>query len=229
MFEGKAQRISESAIALKDRADGAQTEVSAAVATVQEIIAKEDDAKEAVRKATMALSMAEARLQLASEALDAKRGSVGQLEVSLDDVEEEALASAQEEIKGCQASLSKCKEELRRVQGKKMELQKEVDRLTELAERALLDASKAEEDVSNIMVLAEQAVALEMEAAKRANDAELALQKAEKAISLVDSVVELVLSFHTAARIRAYAELPYIHMVEEAMAQVSSNAVKWSD
>ncbi|VAH54756.1 unnamed protein product [Triticum turgidum subsp. durum] len=130
MFEGKAQRISESAIALKDRADSAQTEVSAAVATVQEIISKEDDAKEAVRKATMALSMAEARLQLAAEALDAKRGSVGQL-----------------------------------------------------------DASKAEEDVSNIMVLAEQAVALEMEAAKRANDAELALQKAEKA---VESVVELV-------------------------------------
>ncbi|VAH54755.1 unnamed protein product [Triticum turgidum subsp. durum] len=189
MFEGKAQRISESAIALKDRADSAQTEVSAAVATVQEIISKEDDAKEAVRKATMALSMAEARLQLAAEALDAKRGSVGQLEVSLDDVEEEALASAQEEIKGCQASLSKCEEELGRVQGKKMELQKEVDRLTEFAERALLDASKAEEDVSNIMVLAEQAVALEMEAAKRANDAELALQKAEKA---VESVVELV-------------------------------------
>ncbi|VAH39231.1 unnamed protein product [Triticum turgidum subsp. durum] len=103
--------------------------------------------------------------------------------------EEEALASAQEEIKGCQASLSKCEEELGRVQGKKMELQKEVDRLTELAERALLDASKAEEDVSNIMVLAEQAVALEMEAAKRVNDAELALQKAEKA---VESVVELV-------------------------------------
>ncbi|KAM0867654.1 hypothetical protein ACQ4PT_041845 [Festuca glaucescens] len=192
MFEGKAQRISESAIALKDRADGTQTEVSAAVATVQEIISKEDDAKEAARKATMALSMAEARLQLASEALDAKRGSVGQLEVSLDDVEEEALASAQEEIKVCQLSLSKCEEELRRVQGKKMELQKEVDRLTELAERALLDASKAEEDVSNIMALAEQAVALEMEAAKRANDAELALQKAEKAISLVNSVVELV-------------------------------------
>ncbi|XP_047070915.1 K(+) efflux antiporter 2, chloroplastic-like [Lolium rigidum] len=192
MFEGKAQRISESAIALKDRADGTQAEVSTAVAAVQEVIAREDDAKDAVRKATMALSMAEARLQLAAQALDAKRGSVGQLEVSLDDVEEEALASAQEEIRACQLTLSRCEEELRRVQGKKMELQKEVDRLTELAERALLDASKAEEDVSNIMVLAEQAVALEMEAAKRANDAELAMQKAEKAISLVDSVVDLV-------------------------------------
>uniref|UniRef100_A0A0D9WBC2 DNA mismatch repair protein MSH3 n=1 Tax=Leersia perrieri TaxID=77586 RepID=A0A0D9WBC2_9ORYZ len=191
MFEEKAQRISESAIALKDRADKAQSDVSSAVATVQEIISKEDDAKEAVRKATMALSMAEARLQLASEALDAKRGSVGPMEVSIDDVEEEALASAQTEIKECQESLSKCEEELRRIQDKKMELQKEVDRLTELAERALLDASKAEEDVANIMVLAEQAVALEMEAAQRANDAELALQKAEKAISTVDAVVDL--------------------------------------
>uniref|UniRef100_A0A0E0PFY0 DNA mismatch repair protein MSH3 n=1 Tax=Oryza rufipogon TaxID=4529 RepID=A0A0E0PFY0_ORYRU len=191
MFEEKAQRISESAIALKDRADKAQSDVSSAVTTIQEIISKEADAKEAVRTATMALSMAEARLQLASEALDAKRGSVGPMEVSIDDVEEEALASAQEEIKECQESLSKCEEELRRIQEKKMELQKEVDRLTELAERALLDASKAEEDVANIMVLAEQAVALEMEAAQRANDAELALQKAEKAISSVDAVVEL--------------------------------------
>ncbi|OEL38007.1 K(+) efflux antiporter 1, chloroplastic [Dichanthelium oligosanthes] len=191
MFEEKAQRISESAIALKDRADSAQRDVSTAVATVQEIISKEADAKEAVQKSTMALSMAEARLQLAAEALEAKRGSVGPMEVSFEGVEEEALVSAQEEIKDCRAVLLKCEEELRRIQDKKMELQKEVDRLTELAERALLDASKAEEDVANIMVLAEQAVALEMEAAQRANDAELALHKAEKAISSVDTVVEL--------------------------------------
>ncbi|WVZ87742.1 hypothetical protein U9M48_034335 [Paspalum notatum var. saurae] len=191
MFEEKAQRISESAIALKDRADSAQRDVSSAVATVQEIIGKESDAKEAVQKATMALSMAEARLQLAAEALDAKRGSVGPMEVSFEGVEEEALVSSQEEIKDCRAVLTRCEEELRHIQDKKMELQKEVDRLTELAERALLDASKAEEDVANIMVLAEQAVALEMEAAQRTNDAELALQKAEKAISVVDTVVEL--------------------------------------
>ncbi|CAL5070856.1 unnamed protein product [Urochloa decumbens] len=191
MFEEKAQRISELAIALKDRADSAQRDVSAAVATVQEIISKEADAKEAVQKSTMALSMAEARLQLAAEALEAKRGSVGPMEFSIEGVEEESLASAQEEIKDCWAILSKCEEELRRIQEKKMELQKEVDRLTELAEKAQLDASKAEEDVANIMVLAEQAVALEMEAAQRANDAELVLHKVEKAISSVDNVVEL--------------------------------------
>ncbi|KAF8659978.1 hypothetical protein HU200_058061 [Digitaria exilis] len=193
MFEEKAQRISESAIALKDQADSAQKDVSAAVATVQDIISKEADAKEEVQKYTMALSMAEARLQLAAEALEAKRGSVGPMEVSFEGVEEEALASAQEEIGDCRAVLSKCEEELRRIQEKKRELQKEVDRLTELAENAQLNASKAEEDVANIMVLAEQAVALEMEAAQRANDAELALHKAEKAISSVDTVVELPL------------------------------------
>ncbi|KAK3141113.1 hypothetical protein QOZ80_4BG0329720 [Eleusine coracana subsp. coracana] len=191
MFEEKAQRISESAIALKDRADSAQRDVSAAVTTVQEIISKEADVKEAVQKATMALSMAEARLQLAAEAMEANRGSVGQMEDSFEGVEEEALVSAQEEIKDCQAVLSKCEEELRHIQERKRELQKEVDRLTELAEKALLDASKAEEDVANIMVLAEQAVALEMEAAQHANDAELALQKAEKAISSVDTVADL--------------------------------------
>ncbi|GJN01290.1 hypothetical protein PR202_ga18545 [Eleusine coracana subsp. coracana] len=162
MFEEKAQRISESAIALKARADSAQRDVSAAVTTVQEIISKEADVKEAVQKATMALSMAEARLQLAAEAMEAKEG-IG-------------WANGKE---------------LRHIQERKRELQKEVDRLTELAEKALLDASKAEEDVANIMVLAEQAVALEMEAAQHANDAELALQKAEKAISSVDTVVDL--------------------------------------
>jgi chromosome segregation ATPase len=190
MFEEKAQRISESAIALKDRADGAQRDVSVAVAMLQEVISKEADAKEAVQKATMSLSMSKARLQLAAEAMEAKRGSVGQMEDSFEGVEEEAFVSAQEEIKDCQAALSKCEEELRCIQEKKTELQGEVDRLTELAEKALLDASKAEEDVANIMVLAEQAVALEMEAAQRANDAELVLQKAEKAVSSADTMVD---------------------------------------
>jgi hypothetical protein len=190
MFEEKAQRISESAIALKDRADGAQRDVSVAVAMLQEVISKEADAKEAVQKATMSLSMSKARLQLAAEAMEAKRGSVGQMEDSFEGVEEEAFVSAREEIKDCQAALSKCEEELRCIQEKKTELQGEVDRLTELAEKALLDASKAEEDVANIMVLAEQAVALEMEAAQRANDAELVLQKAEKAVSSADTMVD---------------------------------------
>lgn len=193
MFEEKAQRISESAIALKDQADSAQRDVSAAVVMVQEIISKEADAKEAVQRATMALSMAKARLQLAAEAVEANRGSVGQMEVTFEGVEEEAFVSAQEEIKDCQAVLSKCEEELTHIQERKRELQSEVDRLTELAEKAQLDASKAEEDVANIMVLAEQAVALEMEAAQHANDAELALQKAEKGISSVDTAVDLPL------------------------------------
>ncbi|KAK9901467.1 hypothetical protein M0R45_002098 [Rubus argutus] len=46
-----------------------------------------------------------------------------------------------------------------------------------LLRKAQLNALKAEEDVTNIMLLAEQAVALELEAAQRMNDAEIALQE----------------------------------------------------
>ncbi|KAG0462003.1 hypothetical protein HPP92_020479 [Vanilla planifolia] len=63
---------------------------------------------------------------------------------------------------------------------KKEEMQKEIDKLSEFAEKSQLNALKAEEEVNNIMLLAEQAVAFELDVAQRVNDAELALQKAEK-------------------------------------------------
>ncbi|XP_073011857.1 K(+) efflux antiporter 2, chloroplastic-like [Typha latifolia] len=179
MFEEKAQRISETAISLKDKAENAWQDVSTSVSVIQEIIDEETTAKEAVQKATMALSMAEARLQLAKEAMKEISASS---EPALQIDEDEAIRSAQEEIKDCQASLANCEDELRQIQTKKAELQKEVDRLSEIAEKAQLNALKAEEDVANIMLLAEQAVALELEATQRVNDAELALQKADKAI-----------------------------------------------
>ncbi|XP_072964792.1 K(+) efflux antiporter 2, chloroplastic [Typha angustifolia] len=179
MFEEKAQRISETAISLKDKAENAWQDVSTSVSVIQEIIDEETTAKEAVQKATMALSMAEARLQLAKEAMKEISAS-SEPAPQID--EDEAILSAQEEIKDCQASLANCEDELRQIQTKKAELQKEVDRLSEIAEKAQLNALKAEEDVANIMLLAEQAVALELEATQRVNDAELALQKADKAI-----------------------------------------------
>ncbi|KAF2282573.1 hypothetical protein GH714_043202 [Hevea brasiliensis] len=46
-----------------------------------------------------------------------------------------------------------------------------------------MNALKVEEDVANVMLLAEQAVAFELEAAQRVNDAEIALQRAEKFLS----------------------------------------------
>ncbi|XP_021904508.1 K(+) efflux antiporter 1, chloroplastic-like [Carica papaya] len=71
MFEEKAQKISEAAIALKDEAEDAWNDVNSTLDMIQEIVNEECAAKEAVQKATMALSLAEARLQVAIESMDA--------------------------------------------------------------------------------------------------------------------------------------------------------------
>ncbi|XP_004306809.1 PREDICTED: LOW QUALITY PROTEIN: K(+) efflux antiporter 2, chloroplastic-like [Fragaria vesca subsp. vesca] len=189
IFEEKAQKISEAAISLQDEAATAWNDVNSTLDSIQEIVNEEGIAKEAVQKATMTLSLAEARLQVGVESLevakgtsslDASRESDGELD-SEDD--EKALLVVQEEIRECKANLASCESELRRLQSKKEELQKEVDRLNVVAEKAQLNALKAEEDVTNIMLLAEQAVAFELEAAQRVNDAEIALQRAEKSLS----------------------------------------------
>ncbi|CAA0392823.1 unnamed protein product [Arabidopsis thaliana] len=184
MFEEKAQRISEVAIALKDEAASAWNDVNQTLNVVQEAVDEESVAKEAVQKATMALSLAEARLQVALESLEAEGYNTSEESEVRDGVKdkEEALLSAKADIKECQENLASCEEQLRRLQVKKDELQKEVDRLNEAAERAQISALKAEEDVANIMVLAEQAVAFELEATQRVNDAEIALQRAEKTL-----------------------------------------------
>ncbi|KAK9144955.1 hypothetical protein Sjap_004858 [Stephania japonica] len=181
MFEEKAQNISETAIALKDEAAKAWSDVDNALSAIQEIIDEESVAKEAVQTAIMALSMAEARLQLAAESLEAVRV----LSVSADvsnigrtiEEEERSVLGAQEEILGCRSKLESCEADLRQLQINKEEFQKEIERLREAAEKAQLNAVKAEEDVANVMILAEKAVAFEMEAAQRVNDAEIALQK----------------------------------------------------
>lgn len=191
MFEEKAQRISENAIALKDEASNAWKDVSATLDMVQEIVNEECLAKETVQKATMVLSLAEARLQVAIESLqvakeenDSSEGSRVNDTESGDREEDGVLLAAETEIRECQANLANCEAELKRLQSKKEELQKEVDRLNEAAEKAEMNALKAEEEVANIMLLAEQAVAFELEVAQRVNDAEIALQRAEKSVSI---------------------------------------------
>ncbi|CAJ1817786.1 unnamed protein product [Sphenostylis stenocarpa] len=190
MFEEKVKKISETAIFLHDAAVISWNDVNAALDTIQEIANEELMAKEAVQNATMALSLAEARLQVAIESLGPAKevpdSSQGFNESNGDKNTEEvekAILFAQEDIKECQANLANCEAELRRLQNRKEELQKEVSKLQEIAETAQLNAVKAEEDVTNIMLLAEQAVAFELEATKRVNDAEIALQRAEKSNS----------------------------------------------
>ncbi|XP_074590255.1 K(+) efflux antiporter 2, chloroplastic-like [Curcuma longa] len=187
MFEEKALKISETAIALKDKAEHAWDDVNSSVSAIQEIIIEEDIAKEAIHKATMALSMAEARLQLAQGTTDSKMEQRILLEPSVDNNNEQTLLSAHEEIRSCKETLESCNETFKHIQIRKEELQKEVETLREIAEKAQLESLKAEEDVSNIMLLAEKAVAFEVEATQRVNDAELALQRAEKAITSTDA------------------------------------------
>lgn len=206
MFEEKAQKISEAAIALKDEATNAWDDVNAALSNIQDIINEENIAKEVVQKATTALSLAEARLNMAVDSqkiANEKNGSPKSSKESDSEFdnegeessEEKTLMVAQQDVKECQDHLENCEAELRRVQSRKEELQKEVDLLNVVAEQAQTKANKAEEDVANIMLLAEQAVAYELEAAQCADEADIALQRAEKNLALssiesLDSAIE---------------------------------------
>ncbi|CAH9098113.1 unnamed protein product [Cuscuta epithymum] len=199
MFEEKAQTISEESILLKENAVKARKDVNNVLNTIQKIVNEETVAKEAVQKATMALSLAEARLQVTEDSLDvsnetnlpAETSGVSKMEASASLREDNELLLTANEIyfRECQDCMDNCTAELRQLQNRKEELQKEVERLNEVAEEAELKALKAEEDVGNVMLLAEQAVAFELEATQRASEAEVALQSAEKtlAISNVDS------------------------------------------
>lgn len=206
MFEEKAQTLSETAIALKDEATNAWDDVNRALGTIQDIINEETIGKEEVQKATLALSLAEERLNVAVDSLKIAKEKNGYPNASKesdpeDDIgkedssDDEVLLASWEDVKQCRDHLEKCEAELRRVQSRKEELQKEVDSLNAAAEQAQLKAIKAEEDVANIMLLAEQAVANELEATQHADDADIALQRAEKKLALssienVDSAVE---------------------------------------
>ncbi|CAA7026112.1 unnamed protein product [Microthlaspi erraticum] len=186
MFEEKAQRISETAIALKDEAANVWHEVNKTLDVIRDTVDQESLAKDAVHKATMALSLAEARLQVVVESLESGGANgVPEETEKTDDVKdkEAALLAAKDDIKECQANLATCEAQLSCLQSQKEELQKEVEKLNEFAETIQINALKAEEDVSNIMKLAEQAVAFELEATQRVNDAEIALQRAERSLS----------------------------------------------
>uniref|UniRef100_A0A0D6QSU0 RCK N-terminal domain-containing protein n=1 Tax=Araucaria cunninghamii TaxID=56994 RepID=A0A0D6QSU0_ARACU len=235
MFEERAQKISETAIALKDEAVEARKEVDEAMAMVQQLIEAETGAQEVLNKARTAVEVAEAQNKVALEALQKALEKVKQQEQSMvgnsltgniasigsrdvvrmdtigeelsdlqrpkslkggaiveeedgvedkmeasNSEEEVALGLAQDELRKCETELANCEEDLRRIQKSKLELQAEMDRVNEIAEKAETRAAEADEDVANVMAQAEEAVALELEAAQRVSDAEIALQRAEK-------------------------------------------------
>ncbi|KAB2021744.1 hypothetical protein ES319_D07G160700v1 [Gossypium barbadense] len=170
MFEEKAQEISEAAIASRDKA-------VERLNVMQDIVNEECIAKESVQKATMALSLAEARLQVAVDSFELLENGNGF-------VESFEKSDAQMDVREDNGKkLANCEVELRQVWGKKEELLKEMERLKEVAENAQMDALEAEEDVANIMLLAEKAVAFEVEATQRLNGAEIALKRSERSLS----------------------------------------------
>ena len=129
MFEEKAQNISEAAIALKDEATNGWNDVNSSLGMIQNIVNEECVAKEAVQKATMALSLAEARLQVAVDSFEPlKEGndsleSSGESDVEIDVREDNgALLAAQDDIRECREKLANCEAELRHLQNKKEEL-----------------------------------------------------------------------------------------------------------
>ncbi|KAK7382108.1 hypothetical protein VNO80_00813 [Phaseolus coccineus] len=189
-FEEKVKKISETAIFLQDEAASSWNNVTSTLDIIQDIVSQEFIAKEAVQKATMALSLAEARLQVAIESVEVTKEAYDSSQSSNNsnddkDImqEEKELLDAKEDIKEAQTNLANCESELRGLQCRKEEFQNEVNKLHEVAEQAQLKAANAEEDVANIMHLAEKAVASEIEATQHVNDAEMALQKAEKSAS----------------------------------------------
>ncbi|KAJ7217505.1 hypothetical protein O6H91_Y470700 [Diphasiastrum complanatum] len=92
---------------------------------------------------------------------------------------ENTLQAAQAELVACEKDLAKSEAELFRIQHAIQELQAEVTMLSEVALRARAIAAAADEDVATAMSMAEKAVALELEAAQKLNDAEIAALKAE--------------------------------------------------
>ncbi|XP_052193091.1 K(+) efflux antiporter 2, chloroplastic-like [Diospyros lotus] len=223
IFEEKAQRVSEAAICLKDEAAKAWENFNSTLITIQAIVHEEAIATEAVQKATMALSLAEARCQSAVDSFETAKGRNKFLEASREsgseyesggeesDIlrkEEEAFLDAEEDIKEYQATLSNFEAEVRQLKRRKEELQKEVNRLNEVVEKAQMNAFEAEEDVANVMLLAEQAVSFELEAAKCVNDAEIALQRAEKdsSISHIDSLETTVQQNGSSSQLQVLGE-----------------------
>eukprot|EP00250_Pteridium_aquilinum_P017751 c23768_g1_i1 orf=206-2689(+) len=104
-------------------------------------------------------------------------------EISTLSKEEKELGAAEAELKAYGLALAQYEADLLRIKSLKTDLQKEASGLAEAAKVAREIALEADEEVNKVMLLAEQAVALEVDAAQRVCIAEIALQKTEKLAS----------------------------------------------
>jgi hypothetical protein len=93
--------------------------------------------------------------------------------------EEGELEIAKAELKASELAITRLEAELAQIQTEKSELQKKAMQLSEAAQLVKDAAAAADEDVASAMLRAEEAVAMEVKAAERVSDTEIALQKAE--------------------------------------------------
>ncbi|XP_024380474.1 K(+) efflux antiporter 2, chloroplastic isoform X2 [Physcomitrium patens] len=92
---------------------------------------------------------------------------------------EKEIEAAFAALKEKEAEYSKCEEELSQTQFLKMEILEKAALLSETFENARIAAAAADSEVAIAMSLAEESVAMEVEATQRVSDGEIALQKAE--------------------------------------------------
>ncbi|XP_024388628.1 K(+) efflux antiporter 2, chloroplastic isoform X2 [Physcomitrium patens] len=92
---------------------------------------------------------------------------------------EKELDAAIAVLKEKEVEYVKCEEELSRIQFLKAEIQEKAVSLSEAFEKARNAAAAADSEVAIAMSLAEESVAMEVEATQRVSDGEIALQKAE--------------------------------------------------
>lgn len=164
--------------------DDLSSEIPESLAEQQPLETNMDDGKGEADSETPADSQADGQSKPDQSDSDESKSDdtnvQGKLVKEKDTVKEyQLMESTKAELLACETALAECEAELSQLQITKMELQKEAMRRSELAQVAQEAAALADDDVAAAMVLAEQAVALEVEAAQRVGDAEIALHKAE--------------------------------------------------
>ncbi|CAK9194207.1 unnamed protein product [Sphagnum troendelagicum] len=193
-IEEETQNVAEKALALRDQVADAEQAADAAIAQIEYILAKELAAGESVAAARAAFAAAEENMKRAEKALEAtglklkieNNGSASTMDTSEDmdgrktlAEEEGELEIAKAELKASELAITRLEAELAQIQTEKSELQKKAMQLSEAAQLVKDAAAAADEDVASAMLRAEEAVAMEVKAAERVSDTEIALQKAE--------------------------------------------------
>ncbi|KAH9547976.1 hypothetical protein CY35_11G063400 [Sphagnum magellanicum] len=134
-----------------------------------------------------------------AEEAEQKKDTLGRKTIAQ---EEEELDIAKADLKACELAITKVEAELAQIQMEKMDLQKKAIQLSNAAQLVKDAAAAADEDVVSAMFSAEEAVALEVKAAERVSDAEIALQKAN---ILVESAAQAAAAL---SRVEISVKLP---------------------